>query len=137
MTERVRGPEGSSRLSKRPPDQRFTTSLHSGCRIAWARKNGQSGMIFQPPARACSTACRARAWPTPRPRSASGTPVWSMMTSRGEVREIGHFRLMTVYGDRVSPVRTVFRAAYLHRVHSPCLFLAIAQNEVGTEVASA
>jgi hypothetical protein len=32
------------------------TSRQSGLRWAWALKNGQSGMIFQPPARAASTA---------------------------------------------------------------------------------
>ncbi len=36
-------------------------------------RNGQSGMIFQPPLRASSIACFASAWPTPLPRSSSGT----------------------------------------------------------------
>ena len=70
-------------------------------------------MIRKPSRRASSTARSTSAWPTPRPRSASGTSVWSMMMSVGDAR-IGHLRLVAIdddgpssAGGSVLPVRLV------------------------------
>jgi hypothetical protein len=49
--------------------------------------NGQSGMILKPSRRAVSTAFFASAGPRPRPRSASGSSVWSTMINAGLARE--------------------------------------------------
>ncbi|EGE58002.1 hypothetical protein RHECNPAF_3500054 [Rhizobium etli CNPAF512] len=71
----LRAFEKTRGASQESNSNQFTTSRHSGWCCACALKKGQSGIIFQPPVRAASTACSANAWPTPLPRRAAGTAV--------------------------------------------------------------